>query len=115
MGLITDLEGREFDWKSPDIVASNGLIHQSMLEVIRLSGKMIKVPADDYGPIILEDGTQRFFYILVCLFCCGYLPFLILLSGDKNTDSGLPIKQVDGASLGWLGGYRLDGNRRRKI
>jgi len=36
-GLITDLEGREFDLESPDIVASNGLIHQSMLEVIRLS------------------------------------------------------------------------------
>ncbi len=36
-GLTTDLEGREFDLASPDIVASNGLIHQAMLEVIRLS------------------------------------------------------------------------------
>lgn len=35
-GRTTDFYGREFDLSSPDIVASNGLIHQSMLEIIRL-------------------------------------------------------------------------------
>jgi myo-inositol-1(or 4)-monophosphatase len=35
-GEITDLYGQEFKISCPDIVASNGLIHQSMLEVIRL-------------------------------------------------------------------------------
>jgi len=35
-GKITDLCGQEFEISSPDIVASNGLIHHSMLEIIRL-------------------------------------------------------------------------------
>ncbi|MDD8020710.1 MAG: inositol monophosphatase family protein [Acidobacteriota bacterium] len=33
-GLTTDLSGQEFSLNSPDIVASNGLIHQAMLEII---------------------------------------------------------------------------------
>ncbi|HRD01887.1 MAG TPA: inositol monophosphatase family protein [Candidatus Saccharicenans sp.] len=36
-GKTTDLFGREFNLNSPDIVASNGLIHQAMLEIIRIS------------------------------------------------------------------------------
>lgn len=34
-GQTTDFYGREFELSSPDIVASNGLIHQAMLEIIR--------------------------------------------------------------------------------
>lgn len=36
-GLTTDLSGREFSLKSPHIVASNGLIHPAMLEIIKRS------------------------------------------------------------------------------
>ncbi|HEK86541.1 MAG: inositol monophosphatase family protein [Candidatus Saccharicenans sp.] len=36
-GQTTDFYGRDFELSSPDIVASNGLIHQSMLEIISLN------------------------------------------------------------------------------
>jgi len=35
-GRVTDLYGREFELSSPDVVASNNLIHKSMLEIIKL-------------------------------------------------------------------------------
>lgn len=35
-GLVSDLQGREFAISSPHLVASNGLIHQAMLEIIAL-------------------------------------------------------------------------------
>jgi myo-inositol-1(or 4)-monophosphatase len=35
-GRTTDFYGQDFEITSPDIVASNGLIHQSMLEIITL-------------------------------------------------------------------------------
>jgi len=36
-GLTTDFYGQDFELSSPDIVASNGRIHQSMLEIIRMN------------------------------------------------------------------------------
>ena len=38
-GRVSDFEGGECDFRHPEILASNGLIHQSMIDVIRMSHK----------------------------------------------------------------------------
>jgi myo-inositol-1(or 4)-monophosphatase len=41
-GKLTDLQGRPFSIYSEEILASNGLIHQQMIEVIREMGNIEK-------------------------------------------------------------------------